>query len=77
MPKKFITMHYPLVIRKDRPTMEQLIKIMRIGDIDIATKWHELGLVLVDSYSVIREIEANTDRYKNAYISTNSIISKL
>ena len=39
--------------------MKQLMKIMRIGDIDIATKWHELGTVLVDRYSVIREIEAN------------------
>ena len=35
------------------------MKIMRIGDIDIATKWHELGPVLVDSYSVIKQIEAN------------------
>ena len=35
------------------------MKIMRVGHIDIATKWHELGPVLVDSYSVIREIEAN------------------
>ena len=39
--------------------MEQLLKIMRIGHIDIATKWHELGLVLVDSYSVIKRIEAD------------------
>ena len=39
--------------------MVQLMKITRIGDIDIATKWHELGLVLVDSYSVIKQIEAN------------------
>ena len=35
------------------------MKIMRIGHIDIATKWHELGLVLVDSYSVLKQIEAN------------------
>ena len=38
------------------------MKIMRIGHINIATEWHELGPVLVDSYSVIREIEAN---YRN------------
>ena len=44
---------------KDRPTMEQLMKIMIIGDINIATKWHELGIMLLHSYSVIQEIEAN------------------
>ena len=37
--------------------MEQLLKIMRIGHIDITTKWFELGTVLVDSYSVIKRIE--------------------
>ena len=39
--------------------MQQLTKVMRIGHIDIATKWHELGPVLIDSYSVIRRIEAD------------------
>ena len=39
--------------------MEQLTKVMRIGHIDIATKWHELGPVLIDSYSIIRQIEAD------------------
>ena len=40
--------------------MEQLMKIMRTGHIDIATNWFELGLeLLVDSYSVIRGIEVN------------------
>ena len=39
--------------------MEQLTKIMRIGHIDIATKWHDLGIVLVDSYRVIKQIEAD------------------
>ena len=47
------------VISKDRPTMEQLTEVMRIGHIDIATKWHELGPVLIDSYSIIRQIEAD------------------
>ena len=47
------------VTRKDRPTMEQLMKIMRIGHIDITTKWHELGIVLVDSYRVIKQIEVD------------------
>ena len=44
---------------KDRPTMEQLMRIMRIGDIVITAKWHELGIVLVDSYSVIKQIEVD------------------
>ena len=39
--------------------MEQLTKVMRIGHIDIATKWRELGPVLIDSYSIIRQIEAD------------------
>ena len=44
---------------KDRPTMEQLSKVMRIEHIDIVTKWHELGLELVDSHSALKQIEAN------------------
>ena len=47
------------VTSKDRPTMEQLTKVMRIGHIDIATKWHELGLELVDSHNTLKQIEAN------------------
>ena len=47
------------VTSKDRPTMEQLTEVMRIGHIDIATKWCELGPVLIDSYSIISQIEAN------------------
>ena len=39
--------------------MEQLTKVMRIGHIDIATKWREFGPVLIDSYSVISQIEAD------------------
>ena len=52
-------MNYLDVTSKDRPTMEQLMKIMRIGHIDIVTKWHEFGLVLVDSYNVIKIIKAD------------------
>ena len=44
---------------KDRPAMEQLMKIMRIGHIDITTKWYDLGIVLVDSVRVIKQIEAD------------------
>ena len=32
---------------------------MRIGHIDIAAKWRELGPVLIDSYNIIRLIETN------------------
>jgi len=39
--------------------MELLTKVMRIRHIDIATKWHELGPVLIDSYSIISQIEAD------------------
>ena len=49
--------NYLDVTSKDRPTMEQLMKIMRIGHIDITTKWHEFGPVLVDSYSVSRQLQ--------------------
>ena len=39
--------------------MKQLLKVMRIKDIDIATRWRDLGLELVDSNMVLRMIEAN------------------
>ena len=39
--------------------MEQLNKVIRIGHIDIATKWRELGPVLIDSYSIIKQIESD------------------
>ena len=39
--------------------MEQLTKMMRIGHIDIATKWRELGPVLIDSYRIISQIESD------------------
>ena len=32
---------------------------MRLKDIDIATQWGDLGLELVESYQILREIEAN------------------
>ena len=32
---------------------------MRIKDIDITTRWHDLGIELVDSYKVLRVIEAD------------------
>ena len=39
--------------------MEQLTEVMRIGHIDIVTKWRELGPVLIDSYNIIRQIETD------------------
>ena len=46
------------------------MKIMRIGDINIATKWHELGIMLIHSYSAIQEIEANHNDVSTCYCKT-------
>ena len=51
--------YYLDVTSKDCPTMGQLLKIMRVGHFDIATKWFELGLVLVDSNKVLKVIQAD------------------
>ena len=39
--------------------MKQLLEVMRLNDIDIATRWRDLGLELVDSNRVLRVIEAD------------------
>ena len=39
--------------------MKQLLEVMRIKDIDIATRWRDLGLELVDSNKILRVIEAD------------------
>ena len=39
--------------------MKQLVEVMRIKDIGIATRWRDLGLELVDRYKVLKVIEAN------------------
>ena len=39
--------------------MQQLSEVMRIEHIEIATKWYELGLELVDSNKILRVIEAD------------------
>ena len=44
---------------EDCPTIRQLVDVMRIEHIEIATKWYELGLELVDSNNALKVIEAN------------------
>ena len=44
---------------EDRPTVQQLHEVMRIEHIEIATKWYELGLELVDGFKLLKEIEAD------------------
>ena len=39
--------------------MRQLQEVMRIKDVDITTRWRDLGLELVDSNKTLRVIEAN------------------
>jgi len=39
--------------------MKQLQDVMRIEHIEIATKWYELGLELVDSNRILKVIEAD------------------
>ena len=39
--------------------MQQLSEVMRIEHIEIATRWYELGLELVDSNKILRVIEAD------------------
>ena len=42
---------------EDRPTLRQLNEIMRIKDIEIASKWCDLGLELAVSDSKLKLIE--------------------
>ena len=39
--------------------MQQLSEVMRIEHIEIATKWYELGLELLDNNNILRVIEAD------------------
>ena len=41
------------------PEMKQLQDVMRIGSIDITTRWHELGLVLSVGYNALKVIKAD------------------
>ena len=50
---------------EDRPTIQQLVDVMRIENIEITTKWYELGLKLVDSNEVLKVIEADNPRNTN------------
>ena len=50
---------------EDRPTIQQLVEVMRIEHIEIATKWYELGLELVDSNKVLKVIEVDNPRNIN------------
>ena len=44
---------------EERPSIKQLLEVMRIKDIDITTRWRDLGLELVDSNKILKVIEAN------------------
>ena len=44
---------------EERPTIKQLQDVMRIKDIDITTRWRDLGLELVDSNKILKVIETN------------------
>ena len=50
---------------EDRPTIQQLVDVMRIENIEITTKWYELGLKLVDSNEVLKVIETDNPRNTN------------
>ena len=51
-----------IVDAEERPTMKQLQNVIRAKDIDVTTQWRDLGLELLDSHKVLKEIEAN---YRN------------
>ena len=44
---------------EERPTLPMLLDVMRIKDIGITTRWRDLGLCLLDSNSVLDEIETD------------------
>ena len=50
---------YLILDIEDSPTIQQLVNVMRIEHIEIATKWYELGLELVDSNKALKVIETN------------------
>ena len=55
---KFVYIIYAHYV-EDRPSMKQLQQVMKREDVDITTQWRELGLELVDSNKILKEIGAN------------------
>ena len=49
---------YVFTYLDNRPNMQQLVEMMRIEHIEIASKWYELGLELVDS-RILKVIRAD------------------
>ena len=43
----------------DRPTIRQLVEVMRIEDFNIATHWYDLGYELLDNAAIVDVIEVN------------------
>ena len=43
----------------DRPSIKQLAKVMRMEDINMSTRWRDLGLELAVSNNILQVIEAN------------------
>ena len=43
----------------DCPDIKQLLEVMRIKNVDITTRWRDLGLELVDSNKILKVIEVN------------------
>ena len=58
-------LYLDITCMEDRPTIQQLVDVMRIEHIEIATKWYELGLELVDSNKVLKVIEADNPHNTN------------
>ena len=50
---------------EERPTMKQLLGVMRIKSIGITVKWFELGLELFDDDNILQQIAA--DHCNDAY----------
>ena len=55
----YICIHALCVYAESRPNIKQLLEVMRTKDIDITTRWRDLGLELVDSDKILKVIEAN------------------
>ena len=49
----------PHAFVEERPSIKQLQEVIRIKDIDITTRWRDLGLELVDSNKMLKVIEAD------------------
>jgi len=57
--KESIYFALQVVVMANRPTIKLLKDVMRIKDIGIATRWYDVGLELIDSNNVLKEIKAN------------------